>query len=47
MVNKILAVLNYEELFYCLEENGAKEAEKFTWESAALKCLNLYQALLK
>ncbi len=42
MAGKILATLNYGSLSDCLVEHGRKEAEKLTWDSAAEKCINIY-----
>ncbi len=42
MAGKILATLNYGSLSDCLVENGRKEAEKLTWDSAAEKCISIY-----
>lgn len=42
MANKIVAVLRYDELRRCLQENGAKEAEKMNWDNPADKCIDIY-----
>ncbi len=42
IAGKILATLNYGSLAECLAEHGRKEAEKLTWDSAAEKCINIY-----
>ncbi len=45
MTNKVLAVLNYGPLSYCLKENGRKEVSSITWEKAAEKCIKIYNNL--
>ncbi len=45
MVNKILAVLENEELEGCLAENGFSEIDKFNWDSVAEKIINIYERL--
>jgi glycogen synthase len=45
MANKVLAVLNYDPLSYCLKENGKKEIASITWEKAAEKCIQIYNNL--
>ncbi len=47
MANKILTTLNHDCLKDCLTENGKAEVDKITWDSAADKCLKIYQSLIK
>lgn len=42
MANKIIAVLSHDSLKQCLVEHGQKEIEKLNWETAAEKCIHLY-----
>ena len=46
MANKILAVLDYNILGECLQENGLQESQKFNWENSAQKCLAAYNSVL-
>ncbi|MBI3485398.1 glycosyltransferase family 4 protein [Candidatus Daviesbacteria bacterium] len=46
MVNKILAVLNFNSLKSCLASNGQKQAMQFTWNKAANECIELYKEVL-
>lgn len=43
---KILAVLEYRALKKELSQNGLKQAQEVTWEKAAQKVIQVYQALL-
>ncbi len=45
MADKILAALSYNSLSHCLVEHGRKEAVEATWNNAAKKCINIYDAL--
>ena len=47
MANKMLAVLMYRPLMQSLSENGYQEAQKFTWQQAAEKCIRIYERLVK
>lgn len=46
MANKILAVLEYNELKEDLSEYGQKELWKFSWQDSAQKCLEVYKEVL-
>ena len=46
IANKILAVLNYNELKESLSENGKKEVKKFSWQESVRECCQIYQMLL-
>jgi len=46
MANKILAVLNYQELKESLSENGQKEVKNLSWQESAKKCCQIYQTLI-
>lgn len=46
MANKILAVLQYPELYQTLKENGSQEVKKFSWEDSAKKIIEVYQKVL-
>jgi glycosyltransferase involved in cell wall biosynthesis len=46
MANKIVAVLRHPPLSEQLARDGQAEAAAATWESAAEKCINIYQKLL-
>lgn len=46
MANKILAVLQYQDLQAELRENGAREVNHFTWNQTAEKCLGFYNQVL-
>lgn len=43
MANKILAILESQELEECLAEKGNREIDKLNWDSATDKILNLYK----
>lgn len=43
MANKIIGVLNYNEAHRSLQENGAKEIMKFSWNEPAKKCIDVYR----
>ncbi len=45
ITNKIVSVLNYQELFEELKDNGAKEAERFTLDEPARKIIAIYNEL--
>ena len=46
MANKILAVMEHRPLKKTLISNGFKEVKKFNWQSAAKKCINIYQNVI-
>ncbi len=46
MANKIIAVLENEELEECLASNGFAEVAKFSWDDAAKKIIEIYNQLL-
>jgi glycosyltransferase involved in cell wall biosynthesis len=46
MTNKILSVINHDELGECLSSNGLSEIDKFTWDKAAEKIIGIYTQLL-
>ena len=46
LVDKILAVLKYEELNRTLKEHGSMEIQKFNWNEPARKCLEVYNRVL-
>ena len=45
MTNKIVGVLSYNNLKSSLAENGYRDVEKITWDSAADKCMAIYSNL--
>lgn len=45
LANKIVAVINNPALRYSLSKNGYREVENFTWDSAADKCIKIYNQL--
>jgi glycosyltransferase involved in cell wall biosynthesis len=47
MANKIVAVLQYPELYHTLRENGFEEIKRFSWKTAAGKCAELYEKMFK
>ncbi|MBI5392931.1 glycosyltransferase family 4 protein [Candidatus Woesearchaeota archaeon] len=47
MANKILAVLQYPELYHNLKINGKKEAMRFNWQIPAQKCVDIYKDLIE
>ena len=46
MANKILAVVNNEELKTCLSDNGQNEVSNFKWSNVADKIINIYNKLI-
>ena len=46
LVDKILGVLQYEELHSELKLHGSLEIKKFTWNDPAAKCIDVYKRLL-
>ena len=46
MTNKILSVINCDELGECLSENGSSEIDKFTWDNAADEIIKVYNTLV-
>ena len=47
MTNKILSVINHDELGECLSSNGLSEIDKFTWDKAADKIMKIYDKLIR
>ncbi len=47
MTNKIVSVLNYQELFEELKDNGSSEVESFTLEEPAKKTMAIYHDALQ
>lgn len=47
MANKILAVLENEELEKCLLDNGFAEIDNFNWDGVADKIIEIYERLIK
>jgi len=47
MANKIVSVLKHDELRRCLSDNGSKEVQKFSWNTPAERCVNIYNELLR
>ncbi|MEM3526501.1 MAG: glycosyltransferase family 4 protein, partial [Candidatus Jordarchaeaceae archaeon] len=47
LVDKILGVLRYKELQNTLRENGSLEVRKFDWNKSAMKCIEVYNDVLK
>ncbi len=45
MANKILSALNYNPLKSCLAENGKREVGEITWDSAAERCIKIYNSI--
>ncbi len=45
MANKILGVLNWQELHTELKENGKHEVMQFSWDDPASKCMEVYHEL--
>ena len=46
MTNKILSVVDNDELGECLSGNGLSEIDKFTWDKAAERIIGIYAQLL-
>lgn len=46
IAHKILAVLQYQPLQSCLGEYGYHEAKKHSWETAARRCMEVYDKLI-
>ncbi|MCK5332404.1 glycosyltransferase family 4 protein [Candidatus Parcubacteria bacterium] len=46
MANKILSVVDYNELRTCLADNGLSEIDKFTWNKAADEIIKVYNTLV-
>ncbi len=46
MTNKILSVIDHDELGECLSCNGLSEIDKFTWDKAAERIIEIYGRLL-
>lgn len=46
ITNKIVSVLNYQELFEELKENGSQEVERFTLEEPARRTMDIYKEAL-
>jgi glycosyltransferase involved in cell wall biosynthesis len=47
LVDKILGVLRYKELQHTLKENGGIEVRKFDWDKSAMKCIEVYNEVLR
>lgn len=47
MANKIVSVLKYDELKNSLRDNGLQEVQKFDWNEPAVRCIDIYNKLLK
>ncbi|MCF7910305.1 glycosyltransferase family 4 protein [Candidatus Pacearchaeota archaeon] len=47
MANKIVAVLNNEDLYHELRENGTREVTKFNWGEPAMRCVDIYEKLIR
>lgn len=47
MTNKILSVIDNDELGKCLSNNGLSEIDKFTWDKAAERIINIYSQLIE
>lgn len=47
MANKIISVLDNEELKECLADNGFLEIDKFRWDNAAEKIIGMYNNLIR
>ncbi len=45
MANKVLTALSSEPMRTCLTRNGEAEAKKIKWDSAADKCISIYNSL--
>ena len=46
MVDKVLAILEYQELKNEMGHNAQRELQKFSWQDAAKKCIDLYRGML-
>jgi len=46
IANMILCTLNYDSLSQTLLSNSSQEVKRITWESAAQKCISLYEKVL-
>lgn len=44
--NKIMAVLDYQELRHELASNGKQEVQKFNWDTPAQKCIAIYHTVI-
>ncbi len=47
MANKIITVLENEELEECLMENSSREIDKFHWDNVADRIIGIYRRLIK
>ncbi len=47
MTNKILSVIDHDELGECLSSNGLSEIDEFTWDKAAERIIRIYGQLLR
>jgi len=45
LVDRILAVLKYEELHHTLKHHGSMEIRRFNWNEPAKKCIEVYNAV--
>ncbi|MCG2809146.1 MAG: glycosyltransferase family 4 protein [Candidatus Portnoybacteria bacterium] len=46
MANKIISVLEHQELGQSLKENGEEEIKKISWRDSAQKCVEIYNQIL-
>ncbi len=46
MANKIIAVLQHNELQEALVENGYEEVKRMSWHNSAKKCVEVYKKCL-
>ncbi len=47
MADQIISILKYQEGYQHLKENATREVKKFSWDTPAKKCLNLYKKWVK
>ena len=47
MANKILSVLNYPGLSQTMRDNAYQEVRKFDWRVPAMKCVEIYNKLVR
>jgi len=45
MVNKIISVLDHQELQKTLSHHAHQEVRRFSWHDAAQKCIDLYKRI--
>jgi len=46
MAHKILSVIGHESLYDELQLNGKEEVKKFNWQTAAQRCVTIYESLI-